>query len=295
MVAVVVEQVTVKARDNRALAAVLVSSEVPTRAVVFSSGTAVAKEAYLNFARYGAERGTAVLLYDYRSQGGSKLGPIQHDQVDFIAWGTLDLPGAIDAMDRRYPRLPMTTMGHSIGGQILVLADNHARCDGHVFLASCWPYWRNKPRWFAAQELLFWHGYGPACIKLFGYVPKGGLWRGESLNPMLFDTWKRWCLSSEPIDVGGQYGEVRSPIRSVGFVDDPIATHANVNKLLATFRDAPREQLWIEPARFGLSKLGHQGVFSRSARSVWPSIWDWAVPDSCQTSTTPESESRSKI
>lgn len=298
------ERIWIKARDNRPLSAVLIRPATPSRVVVFSPGTAVSKEAYVNFARSGAARGFAVLLYDYRSQGASLTGAAKDETSDFLDWGKLDLTGAIETAYRLFPRIPIATMGHSAGGQILGLADNQARCDRHVFIAVCWPYWRDKSLSFVPAELLFWYGYGPACIKLFGHLPKGGLWRGESLNPKLFRMWKRWCTSPEPSDLQGyDYEAVKSPIAAFGFVDDPIATKRNTPKMLRMFANAPCEEVWLDPARFGLRHLGHQGVFSRAAKAVWTTIWDGV--ESTQgdvlgglhgvVSEEPESERRLKL
>ncbi len=285
------EELEIEARDGRRLAAVLIRPQHPSRAVLFSPGTAVRKEQYIHFARYGAERGAAVLLYDYRSQGASTARSVKNDRADFLDWGQLDFPAALDMLHRSFPDLPLTTMGHSAGGLILGLADNHVLAERHIFLAACWPYWKDKPLKFSSQELFLWLAYGPVCNKLFGYIPKGGLWKGESVNPKLFSTWKRWCMSPSPVEFAQeQYRQVTSPIRAFCFNDDPIATRSNVSKLLDAFEQAPHDQVWLNPQDFGLTKLGHQGIFSRRSRNAWAPIWDWALQEVPGSQDAPTSD-----
>ena len=58
------EKVQVATRDGRALSALLVKPEGPSLTVLMSPGVVIPKERYLTFAKAGAERGAAVLIYD---------------------------------------------------------------------------------------------------------------------------------------------------------------------------------------------------------------------------------------
>jgi predicted alpha/beta hydrolase len=280
------QKIELKARDGRVLSGLLIEPERPRISVVVSPAVAIRKEHYLRFAREGAARGAAVLLYDYRSQGASTGPDIRSDLADFSDWGRLDLPAAIDHLDRLHPDLEMTAIGHSVGGWIAGLADNHQRISRHAFICVGWGHWKLKHRWYIPLELTFWHLHGPLCIKLFGHVPRGGPWQGEPLNPKLFAEWKAWCHTpgcDASFMAGGPgqphfFDRVTAPIRSFAYHDDPIANERSVPMLLEVYSNAEHETVWASPKDFGLKKIGHQGLFSGKAARAWAPVWDWAAP-----------------
>jgi predicted alpha/beta hydrolase len=85
------EKIEITARDGRVLSGLLIAPETPTSSVLVSPAVAIRKELYIRFAREGAARGAAVLLYDYRGQGGSAGPDIRTDHVRFSEWGRLDM------------------------------------------------------------------------------------------------------------------------------------------------------------------------------------------------------------
>lgn len=282
------QTIDIETEDGRVLSGLLVEPQEPRMTIVISSAVAIPKERYLNFAKAGVDRGAAVLMYDYRSQGASVRGDIREDLADFSHWGRLDMPAAIRCLDERYPDLEMAGLHHSVGGWIMGLADNHDRLCRNAFVCAGWGYWKLKPLPFRYVEMFFWHLYGPSCIKLFGHIPQGGLWKGTPLNPRLFANWKEWCHSAEcspAVLAGGaeqphHYDEVRAPIRSFGYRDDPIANGKTVPLVLAQYPNAQTEEVWAAPGDFGLPAIGHEGLFSRKASKAWTPVWDWLLESS---------------
>jgi predicted alpha/beta hydrolase len=281
-------KIDIERKDGRKLSAFVVEPERQRLCVLISPGVGIPKENYFLFAREGAKRGAAVLLFDYRGQGASALPDVHKDLADFTDWGRLDLVAAIDTLGAHYPNLEMVYVGHSAGGWIAGLAENHGRTSRYCFVCAGWGYWRLKPLWFKPLELFFWHAYGPLCMGLYGYIPQGGLWRGEALNPKLFHQWKVWCHSPRceaSILAGGPgqmhyFDQIAAPIRSLAYRDDPIANERTVPMLLAVYANAEHEVSWAAPEDFGLPKIGHKGLFSRRAAIAWGPIWDWIVPAS---------------
>jgi predicted alpha/beta hydrolase len=268
------------------LSGLLLEPERPHMSVVVSAGVAIRKERYLRFAREGAARGAAVLLYDYRAQGGSAGPDLRKDLADFSDWGRLDMPAAINHLHQLHPDLKMAAVGHSAGGWITGLADNYHLITRHAFICVGWAYIKLKPLSFRMMERFMWHVHGPMCLTLFGYVPKGGPWQGEPLNQKLFREWKRWCLSptvDAALLAGGPnepqfYDKITAPIRSFAYRDDPIANERTVPIFLEMFPKAEREAIWAAPGDFGLKKIGHDGLFSGKAAKAWAPIWDWVIP-----------------
>jgi predicted alpha/beta hydrolase len=277
------QPLTLEARDGRALGGLLLEA-VPARAALCINGaTGFKREFYLKFAAYCAGRGYHTLVYDYRGIGASARLPLAAEPARMSEWGRLDMPAALEALVRRYPQLPLATVGHSVGGQLIGCMPNEARARAHVMIAVSTGYWRRQRVPFRYQTLLFWKLYGPLMLRRLGYVPRGRLWSGEPLPPGVFLQWRRWCLSAaafgsaldEDLSDAG-FAAVRTPLLSWGFTDDPIATPAAVAALLKSYANATIERRWTAPAEVGVRAIGHHGFFAEQHReSLWRAALDW--------------------
>lgn len=283
--AAVSEDLTViQAADGYALSALWITPPAPTHAVLIQSGTGFPKEFYRHFARAGAARGAACLLYDYRGIAGSAPDDLSAMEMDYTDWGRLDVPAAIDALTARYPHLPTGHVGHSVGGHFLGFADNADRLQRHAFVCVGSGYW-GKHFWTdIPKELFFWWVYGPALIAIKGYLPGGGLWGGTALPKGVFTTWRRWCHKADYYhgELAGrlhphQFNAVTAPIRSFIYTDDPIANARTAPDMLAAYPQAPSELIHRAPAEFGLKSIGHAGLFRRVNAPAWTEIWDWTL------------------
>jgi predicted alpha/beta hydrolase len=274
---------SVTARDGRALAGLLIESQQARGALVINAATGFKREFYLKFAGYCAARGWHTLVYDYRGIGRSAIAPLSAERACMSDWGKLDMPGALDVLAQRYPQLPLATLGHSVGGQLIGCMDNHARAAAHVMVATATGYWRRESVPFRYQALLLWQVYGPWQLRRHGYLPRGGLWSGEPLPPQVFRQFRRWCLSpalfGAPLDAamaGSHFAAVRVPVLSLGFSDDPIATPAATAALLEAYPHARIEQRWTHPREAGVRRIGHHGFFAEQHRdSLWRGALDW--------------------
>jgi predicted alpha/beta hydrolase len=198
-------------------------------------------------------------------------------------WGVLDMPAALDEAARRAQGLPVLTLGHSIGGQFLGLLRNHALAKAHVQIATSVGYWRWEHAPFRYLAWWFWRVHGPALLALKGYVPTGGGWTGLPLPRGVFEEWKRWCLRPDHFGpdlltylAGHVFDEIRAPVLTVGFTDDPIATHRTVERINRFFPNVQRESRWYSPRDIGSRRIGHEGFFSVKHRdSLWRPVVDW--------------------
>jgi predicted alpha/beta hydrolase len=278
-----VRPLEVRARDGRTLAALLIEAARPRGALVLNGATGFLREFYLRFALYGAARGYHTLIYDYRGMGASASGTLGSEPARMSDWGRLDMPAALESLAACYPALPLFTLGHSVGGQLIGAMHNAQRAQAHVMIATSTAYWRRQSVPFRYQALIFWKIYGPLMLRRRGYVPRGIVWRGESLPPGVFRQWRRWGLSAArygpELDadlVDSHFDQVRGPLLVWGFTDDPIATPSAVEALLASYRSAQIERRWTRPADIGARSLGHHGFFSARYRdSLWRAVLDW--------------------
>ena len=93
------------AADGYPLSMRLVAAAEPRIAVLVSSGTGFPKGFYERFARYLADRGAAVLTYDFRGIAGSRPEELKGSTIDYPDWGRLDMPAALDALIEAAPGL----------------------------------------------------------------------------------------------------------------------------------------------------------------------------------------------
>ena len=280
----VIRDFIAEASDGYPLSMRLVSAEVPSTAVLVSSGTGFPKGFYDRFARHLAARGAAVLTYDFRGIAGSRPADLAAMQMDYPDWGRLDMPAALDALIAAAPGLPVVHVGHSVGGHFLGFMPNHHRIDRHAFVSVGSGWWGRHHRSYNLLELFFWLGFGPLSLMRHGYIKGGGLWAGTDLPAGVWKTWRRWCLK-EPYFLDELKGQLRphhfeavtAPIRSWIFTDDPIATPVTSPILLQVYPNAPREVVVRAPADFDAARIGHEGAFRKGLEPLWDEIFDWLV------------------
>jgi predicted alpha/beta hydrolase len=120
-------------------------------------------------------------------------------------------------------------------------------------------------------------------LALKGYIPTGGGWSGLPLPRGVYAEWRRWCLRPDHFGPDlhtylsdNVFDEIRAPLLSVGFEDDPIATRRTVAALDRFYPNAQRESRWYSPADAGGERIGHEGFFaSRHRETLWRPVFDW--------------------
>jgi len=277
------EHVTLTASDGRTLAALYLEAGAPRGALAVNGATGFPREFYLKFASYCAERGYHSLVYDYRGMGASATAPLAEEPARMSDWGLLDMPAALEWLKTRAPGLPLFTLGHSVGGQLIGCMPNQAVARAHVMVATSIGYWRGQRVPFRYLALLFWKLYGPLELAARGYVPRGTLWRGDALPAGVFLEWRKWCLRPQHFapdlvgdPVSGPFAAVRAPVLSLSFSDDPIATPWAVGELLALYPNAAIERRLTTPSQARVRRIGHHGFFAeRHRETLWRPALDW--------------------
>src|SRR5262249_42502722 len=228
--------------DGRELSGTLLPAAAARGALLVNAATGFAHGFYRDFGLYCAERGYHTLVYDYRGIGASAAASLRAERARMSDWGRLDMPAALDYLAARSPGLPLVTVGHSVGGQLIGAMDNEARARAHVLIACSSGYWRYQRVPFPFLALPLWRLYGPLRLARRGYVPRGLIWRGQSLPPGVFRQWRAWCLQPTPFGpaldaefADSRFAEVTAPLLSLGFSDDPIATPLAIEAPLVSY------------------------------------------------------------
>lgn len=279
--------VALVADDGRHLAATW--HEPPAgaaRAVaVMHAATGVPRGYYRAFAVWLAEQGYAVLTYDYRGIGGSRLAHgVRADHATMRDWALLDMAAAIAAAQHRRGRddpsrrLPLLLIGHSFGGNAIGFAQGVEQADAILAIGSQSAEWRHWPVLTRPMVAAFFGAWVPATLKVFGSLPGWALGGGAQPMPAgVARDWSAWGLrrgahfSDPAIAPHNRFAKIVAPVHLWSIEDDwAFAPRSAVDALAGQFPAAVVQRHHLRPADAGMRSIGHFGAFRRGAgAAVW--------------------------
>ena len=271
---VVPQVVTLAADDGRELRATRFEPAGEARgAVVVVPAMATPARFYAAFATWLAESGFHVLTFDYRGTGS--VEEMKAETGDVLRWAG-DAASALEALLEEDLSVPVTWVGHSLGGQLLPFA-RHDLLDRALMIAAGSGYWRyNHPslRWRAP---LFLRVVGPLAMRVAGYYPGRRLGLlGDAPSPAMRQ-WSRWCLSPDYYgvdvpDLAERVAELDVPIAALSFTDDELLSARSHLALEGLYAAAPVEPHRLSPADLGVERIGHHGFFRAAMRPAWDAV-----------------------
>lgn len=262
------------AADGRHLAASWFEPAGAARAVaVVSSATGVPRGYYRAFASWLAERGYAVLTYDYRGIGGSRLGAARDEAATMRDWAVLDMSAALAAAEARRATagLPLLLVGHSFGGNCIAFADGVERADAILGIGAQLGEPRLYPHLHRALAGFFFCAWLPAVVQVAGYAPGWALGGGAlPLPPRVARQWaawgrrRGWAFADPEMQPHRAAAAVVAPVHLWNITDDlTYAPPRAVDALAAQFRNAAVQRHTLAPHEVGTRSLGHFGAFRR--------------------------------
>jgi predicted alpha/beta hydrolase len=274
---------TITCADGVPLSAVLIVPEAAKAVVQINGGTGFRKEYYLKYAQYLAEHGFVSLVYDYRGNASSAPKDLRNCEFAYLEYGQLDMPAVLDFLDERFPHLPKLMLGHSVGGQKVGFMPNLRKVKGLVTFATGAGYLPKMKTWQGIKSYYFFYLFGPLSIAYFGYVASKRFGLMEDLPRNVFYNWRLFCSKPmyffDPKIYGisvpqGHYANMPFPIKVYSCTDDQICTPDNQAAFWKNVHSDRGIQFAIlNPAEWGLSEIGHNGVFpSRFQESLWPEL-----------------------
>lgn len=242
-------------------------------AVLIAPAMGVPQRFYAPFASWLAGAGFHAVTFDYRGSGDSRSVPLPRLDTDVIGWAEHDAAAALGWLAARTQGLPLTWIGHSLGGQIIPLVPGHERIAKIITIATGSGYWRENAAPLRRKVWLFWWVMAPLLTPLFGYFPGRSLGMVGDLPRGVIQQWRRWCMhpeycvGAEGAAVRARFAEMTVPLTSISFTDDEMMSAANTESLHGFFQGAPRSMRRLSPAELGLPRVGHFGFFR--AEALW--------------------------
>lgn len=237
----------------------------------------VRQDFYAPLAAWLAEQGFVTLTFDYRGTGRSLEGHLRDVDADVLDWARLDCAAALDALAERAGELPLTWVGHSLGGQIIPFIPNRARIERIVTIATGSGYWLENTPSLRLKVWWLWFVLVPLAHAAVGYFPGRRLRKVGDLPKGVMAQWRSWCLDphyAAGVVPGGRelYAAVETPITSLSFTDDEMMSARNVESIHGFYSGAAKTMVRLAPADVGLRRVGHFGFFRAGhAEALWSS------------------------
>ncbi|MBD1205302.1 MAG: alpha/beta hydrolase [Rhodobacteraceae bacterium] len=276
------ESLTIAATGATLAARLFLPPGPPRAAAVLHGATGVPMGFYRAFAEWlAADRGVAVLTYDYRDFGASARAPTRASRATMADWGFHDQGAALQTLTRLFPGTPRWVIGQSLGGLFLAFHPEMAGVARVITVNSGPVHVTDHPHAFRALARVFWHGPHRALTRALGYHPGRHTGLGADLPRGVWEDWRRWCLTPGFFlsDLGHRLpfpdpSRVTAEMRLVATADDHWVPTAAVWRLMRHYPEAVKCQLVLHPAAFGLARLGHLGPLARANALVWPALVD---------------------
>ncbi|TCO34954.1 alpha/beta hydrolase family protein [Dokdonella fugitiva] len=254
---------TVVARDGaRAELAWIEPAQPPRSVLLWLPALGVSARNYLPFARGLAAHGMAVALHEWRGAGSSDRRAGRGSDWGYRELLLEDIPASRAVVRERHAGARMRIGGHSLGGQLAVLAAALDPGDvaGVVLVASGSPYWRC----FAHPWLLraFYTGV-PALAAACGYFPGRRLGFGGREARRVMTDWARsgrsgrYSAAGVADDLEARLARVTAPVFALRFADDWFGPEASLEWLLRKLPAAPRETVSMDSGELGNIAADH--------------------------------------
>jgi len=281
------QKINFETQDGQQLQGFFYPCENPLGTVLVASALGVPQQFYKHYGHFLAQNGYQCVTFDYRGTGLSKFVGNLSD-VQLSDWGRLDLNAAIKtahelAQKNQSNDDNLLLVGHSIGGQVLGLAENASLLKAAIFVASSAPYWR---RWPHPRKLYIGFVCG-VMLPLLSFARNTYPARAVGLSSMDLPAgcardWGKWMRDKDYL-FGAKFGlplagykEFDKPILSLSFDDDDFAPKVNVDYLLDFYKAAKIENEYISQHSLGLGAIDHMGFFKQKFRnSLWQKSLDW--------------------
>lgn len=271
------DALTITTADGTTLAAELYTPVQPARgAALLVPAMGVPQSYYTAFATWLASQGITALTFDYRGTGRSRHGSLRAVDADIRTWAEQDTRAALLLLAERATGVPLTWIGHSLGGQTLPFVPEHTRLAKVLTVATGSGYWRENAEPLRRKVWIFWWLAVPALTPVFGYFPGKRIGMVGDLPRGVVMQWRKWCLQPDYAVGDGDhiralYASVTAPITALSFTDDEMMSGRNTKSIHGFYTGASVSHRRIAPVDVGLRRIGHFGLFRSDMTPLWQS------------------------
>jgi predicted alpha/beta hydrolase len=267
----------VSADDGRELSITVFEPVRQVRGVaVVASAMATPASFYSAFALRLSERGIRTVTFDYRTAVGTPA-EMRREDADVDRWSA-DAAAVLRAVadDADRDGVPVTWIGHSLGGQIIPFVD-HQRLAAIVTIAAGDGYWRRNAPALRRKVPFLWWIAAPVAMAITGYFPGRRLGLGGDLPSGVLKQWSRWCRHPEYLrvdhpDAPDLFAAVTAPITTLSFSDDEVLSPASTLFLHDLYTGSEQSRRQLRPSDVGLERIGHHGFFRKQHADLWDEL-----------------------
>lgn len=246
--------------------------------VIIVPAMGISQEFYHPFAVWLCAQGFRVTTFDYRGSGRSRRGSLRRLRADLGDWAKKDAAAALAQVVEHHQAGRLIWVGHSLGGQILPFVTGWQAVNDVITVASGSGYWRENTPSLRRKVWFLWFFLVPLSLPLFGYFPGKRIGMIGDIPRGVMRQWRRWCLHPEYAagveKAQSLYSDVKLPITALSFTDDEFMSARNIEALHASYRNANRSMIRMDPTEWDLKRIGHFGFF-RSAIGV--RLWERVI------------------
>jgi predicted alpha/beta hydrolase len=219
---------------------------------------------YLPLAEALAMQGVAVAVHEWRGIGSSNRRAGRHCNWGYRQLLEEDLPAAVAAVRKRWPKAACWLGGHSLGGQLSSLfASGHPdEYAGLVLVASGSPYWRRfRHGWLIGAAYVG----APLLADALGYLPGRRIGFGGNEARGVIADWARsgrtgrYAAAGVEQDFEQQLASLRLPLLALRLGDDWLGPSASLDWLVGKMPQAQRQLGVITPQDLGGLPADHFG------------------------------------
>jgi predicted alpha/beta hydrolase len=268
----------IRADDGRELGVTWFEPSGPARGAVLIAGAmATRRRFYAPFGRWLAERGFHALSVDYRAMESTSA--MRAERCDAVRWLN-DAASALDVLiERAGPGLPLTWVGHSLGGQAMAFARHDLLASailigvGNGTRHRMHPHGRRRAR-------PFFRALVPITTRIAGYYPGRSIRLLGDLPTGVVRQWGRWCLDEHyaATDVPSflpRLAAVTTSVTAISFTDDELLAERSFTSFEGWMPHAQLTPVRLTPADLDTERVGHHGFFRATCRAGWDR---WILP-----------------
>jgi predicted alpha/beta hydrolase len=257
-------------------------STTPTNVIIIGGAMGVKQSFYRHFAAHLTEKGSIVYTFDYRGIGASKNKSLSKYKTKLTDWAKKDLASVIKYASIEHSGLELNYVGHSLGGQLIVLTEQSEKFDKIALIGAQSGYWKLWTGMGRMGMYILWHFIVPFFTLIFGYFP-GFLMGSENIPAGVALEWAKWSrtkgyLFSHHKELYNKIELIRARMLSISFSDDKFAPEKAVLTLNARFFNVQLLHYHLTPEEVGVNKIGHLGYFRpHKDDAMWQKLTNWLM------------------